>query len=199
MKDINILVFGDSITYGAWDKEKSGWVNRLRLALENDNSNNCYTIFNLGISGDVTEGIKNRFDNECKIRFNKNDNTIIIFSIGINDSQNIKDEDRVLLGTFRNNVISLINSAKKYTNNILFIGLTKVDESEIEFYPWNKDKCYSDSKIILFDFVLKEICLENNVDYIDAYDLLESKDLFDGLHLNGNGQHKVCNKIKEYF
>ena len=34
MKDINILVFGDSITYGAWDKEKSGWVNRLRLALE---------------------------------------------------------------------------------------------------------------------------------------------------------------------
>ena len=22
MKDINILVFGDSITYGAWDKEK---------------------------------------------------------------------------------------------------------------------------------------------------------------------------------
>ena len=57
--------------------------------------------------------------------------------------------------------------------------------------------------LILFDFVLKEICLENNVDYIDAYDLLESKDLFDGLHLNGNGQHKVCNKIKskikQYF
>ncbi len=111
MRDINILVFGDSITYGAWDKEKGGWVNRLRLALENDDSNNYYTIFNLGISGDVTESIKNRFDNECKIRFNKNDNTIIIFSIGISDTQNVKDEDRVSLETFRNNIITLINSA----------------------------------------------------------------------------------------
>lgn len=35
MKDIDILIFGDSITYGAWDSEKGGWVNRLRLTLEN--------------------------------------------------------------------------------------------------------------------------------------------------------------------
>lgn len=196
MKDINILVFGDSITYGAWDKEKGGWVNHLRLALENDNSNNYYTIFNLGISGDVTEGIKNRFDNECKIRFNKNDNTIIIFSIGINDSQNIKDEDRVLLGTFRNNVISLINSAKKYTNNILFIGLTKVDESKVTPLPWDKDKCYLNNKIIIFDKELKNICLENNVDYLYIYDLLELEELFDGLHPNNVGHQKICDKVK---
>ena len=196
MKDINILVFGDSITYGAWDKEKSGWVNRLRLALENDNSNNYYTIFNLGISGDVTENIKDRFDNECKIRFNKNDNTIIIFSIGINDSQNIKDEDRVLLGTFRNNVISLINSAKKYTNNILFIGLTKVDESKVTPLPWDKDKCYLNNKIIIFDKELKNICLENDVDYLYIYDLLEVEELFDGLHPNNVGHQKICDKVK---
>lgn len=196
MKDINILVFGDSITYGAWDKEKSGWVNRLRLALENDNSNNYYTIFNLGISGDVTEGIKNRFDNECKIRFNKNDNTIIIFSIGINDSQNIKDEDRVLLGTFRNNVISLINSAKKYTDNILFIGLTKVDESKVTPLTWDKEKSYLNTKIINFDKELKNICLENNVDYLYIYDLLELEELFDGLHPNNVGHQKICDKVK---
>ena len=196
MKDINILVFGDSITYGVKKKKKSGWVNRLRLALENDNSNNYYTIFNLGISGDVTEGIKNRFDNECKIRFNKNDNTIIIFSIGINDSQNIKDEDRVLLGTFRNNVISLINSAKKYTNNILFIGLTKVDESKVTPLPWDKDKCYLNNKIIIFDKELKNICLENNVDYLYIYDLLELEELFDGLHPNNVGHQKICDKVK---
>ena len=196
MEDIDIFVFGDSITYGAWDKEKGGLVNRLRLALENDNSNNYYTIFNLGISGDVTEGIKNRFDNECKIRFNKNDNTIIIFSIGINDSQNIKDEDRVLLGTFRNNVISLINSAKKYTNNILFIGLTKVDESKVTPLPWDKDKCYLNNKIISFDKELKNICLENDVDYLYIYDLLEVEELFDGLHPNNVGHQKICDKVK---
>ena len=182
MKDINILVFGDSITYGAWDKEKGGWVNRLRLALENDYSNNYYTIFNLGISGDVTENIKDRFDNECKIRFNKNDNTIIIFSIGINDTQNVKDEDRVSLETFRNNIITLINSAKKYTDNILFIGLTKVDESKVTPLPWDKE--------------LKNICLESNVDYLYIYDLLEGDELFDDLHPNNVGHQKNCDKVK---
>lgn len=203
MRDINILVFGDSITYGAWDKEKGGWVNRLRLALENDYSNNYYTIFNLGISGDVTENIKDRFDNECKIRFNKNDNTIIIFSIGINDTQNVKDEDRVSLETFRNNIITLINSAKKYTDNILFIGLTKVDESKVTPLPWDKEKSYLNTKIINFDKELKNICLENNVDYLYIYDLLEIEELFDGLHPNNVGHQKICdkvkNKISKYF
>ena len=196
MRDINILVFGDSITYGAWDKEKGGWVNRLRLALENDDSNSYYTIFNLGISGDVTESIKNRFDNECKIRFNKNDNTIIIFSIGINDTQNVKDEDRVSLETFRNNIITLINSAKKYTNNILFLGLIKVDESKVIPLSWDKNKCYLNNKIIMFDKALKNICLENDVDYLHIYDLLESEDLFDGLHPNNVGHQKICDKVK---
>ena len=196
MRDINILVFGDSITYGAWDKEKGGWVNRLRLALENDYSNNYYTIFNLGISGDVTENIKDRFDNECKIRFNKNDNTIIIFSIGINDTQNVKDEDRVSLETFRNNIITLINSAKKYTDNILFIGLTKVDESKVTPLPWDKEKSYLNTKIINFDKELKNICLENNVDYLYIYDLLEGDELFDGLHPNNVGHQKICDKVK---
>lgn len=196
MKDINILVFGDSITYGAWDKEKGGWVNRLRLVLENDNSNNYYMVFNLGISGDVTESIKNRFDNECKIRFNKNDNTIIIFSIGINDIQNLKDEDRVSLETFRNNIITLINSAKKYTDNILFIGLTKVDESKVTPLPWNKEKSYLNNKITIFDKELKNICLENNVDYLYIYDLLEIEELFDGLHPNNVGHQKICDKVK---
>lgn len=47
MKDVNILVFGDSIVYGAWDDEKAGWVNRLRLVLEHQNDV-YYNIFNLG-------------------------------------------------------------------------------------------------------------------------------------------------------
>ncbi len=194
MKDINILVFGDEIV---------DYKYILSRILEYDSSDNYYTVLNFEMLGDTTEDVKNRFDDECKAICSKDTKPIIIFSIGVNDTQNINGEDKVCLEAFINNIITIINSAKKYTDNILFIGLTKVDESKIEFFPWNKDKCYSDSKIILFDFVLKEICLENNVDYIDAYDLLESKDLFDGLHLNANGQHKVCNKIKskikEYF
>ena len=34
----NICVFGDSIVWGAWDKEKAGWVNRLAIYCQNKNN-----------------------------------------------------------------------------------------------------------------------------------------------------------------
>ena len=48
MNDVNILVFGDSIAYGALDNEKGGWVNRIRLALESK-SEIYFNIYNLRI------------------------------------------------------------------------------------------------------------------------------------------------------
>lgn len=187
MKDINILVFGDEIV---------DYKYILSHILEHDSSDNYYNVLNFEMWGDTTEDVKNRFDDECKKIYYKDRDSIIIFSVGVNDTQNINGEEKVSLEAFENNIISLINNAKKYTDNILFIGLTKVDESEIEFYPWNKDKCYSDSKIIMFDKALKNICLENDVDYLHIYDLLESEDLFDGLHPNNVGHQKICDKVK---
>lgn len=70
MKDIDIFVFGDSITYGVGDDEKCGWVNRFRLNLEKDDTR-TFQIFNLRISGDITEGVKNRFNTEFNTRKDK--------------------------------------------------------------------------------------------------------------------------------
>lgn len=196
MKDINILVFGDSITYGAWDKNKGGWVNRMRLAFENDNSENNYNIFNLGISGEITEEIKNRFDFECNARYDKESNTIIIFAIGINDTQDVNGNDRVSLKTFSNNISSLIINARKYSNNMLFIGLTQVDESKVVPLPWDKEKSYFNEKILKFDEELERVCLSNNVNYLNVYNLIEIKELSDGLHPNELGHQKLCDEVK---
>ena len=45
-KDIVSLIFGDSIVYGLYDKEFGGWVNRVRIKLEQRAKNNF--IMNLG-------------------------------------------------------------------------------------------------------------------------------------------------------
>ena len=82
----NILVFGASITWGAWDRE-GGWVQRLRNFVDEKNiSNPDYDrmIYNLGISGDTTENLLSRLENEVKTRLSEEE-TIIIFSIGTND------------------------------------------------------------------------------------------------------------------
>lgn len=57
---MNILVFGDSIALGLWD-ENGGWVGRLtefliKRSIAADLEEN-FEVYNLGISGDTTEGL----------------------------------------------------------------------------------------------------------------------------------------------
>ena len=83
---MNILVFGDSIAYGANDLELGGWVNRLGLHLDKKYDYD-YNVFNFGVSGEITTEVLARFDSECKARCGKQGNeTVIIFAIGINDT-----------------------------------------------------------------------------------------------------------------
>lgn len=194
MKNINILVFGDSIAYGAWDDESAGWVNRLRLALEN--KNDCYyNIFNLGIPGETTTNVKKRFDYECNHRHDINAQTIIIFSIGINDSYIVAGKNNVSILDFKNNILDLINMAKKYTENILFIGLSKVDEDQVCPLPWDNGISYLNKEILKFDEILKNVCKENRIPYLDIFHLFKITDLQDGLHPNSKGHKKLCDEV----
>jgi len=75
-----ICIFGASTTWGAWDKEKGGWVNRLRLFFDKNYDN--VDVYNLGVSGDTSNGLLKRFKIECEAR----EPTIILISMGENDS-----------------------------------------------------------------------------------------------------------------
>lgn len=198
MKDIDILIFGDSITYGAWDNEKGGWVNRLRLALENKNET-YFNIYNLGISGDTTLNLKKRFDNEFFYRFSIESKTIIIFSIGINDSQIVNSKSSTYINNFRENIIELIDKARKFSSYVLFIGLTRVDEARVMPVYWDDDISYSNEEIIKYNKELKNICEDKKVDCLDVFDLLNIKDLDDGLHPNNNGHQKLCEVVLKYL
>ncbi len=194
MKDINILVFGDSIVHGIGDLRHGGWVKRLSLCLDKDGNYN-YDVFNLGVSGEETEDVLKRFVSECKAIHVENKKTIIIFAIGINDTVIVKGEGIVTSDKFKDNIKSLIAEAKQFTDNILFVGLTKVDETKVVPLLWNKNKSYFNKNIIEFDGYIKEICLENMISYTSTYDLLDAEDLADGLHPNENGYEKIYEKV----
>ena len=64
-----VLVYGDSTVQGFWDTE-GGWVQRLRSYLDKKFLNNpdCYyPLFNLGVSGDTSKDLLERFQGETKI------------------------------------------------------------------------------------------------------------------------------------
>ena len=107
----DICIFGDSIAYGFSDLEKGGWVNRLRLYVENEHPEWACQVYNQGVSGDDTNDLLNRFKTEAEAR----EPEIIIFAIGINDSMYIEKQQnsRVALEQFKENLKELLTQAKK--------------------------------------------------------------------------------------
>jgi len=191
-----ICIFGDSIALGAVDPENGGWVAQLRRYFET----NDYDIegYNQGVSGDNTNDLLARFKVECEAR----EPQIIIFAIGINDSQYVKTKDnpRVPLKEFQNNLVELINRAKNFSDKIVFVGLTKVEESKVMPIPWSdEEKFYDNESIAKYNAIIEKISTENNLPFVNLLDLLEPNDLDDGLHPNSEGHKKMFLKIKEFL
>lgn len=189
-----ICIFGASSTWGAWDSEKGGWVNRLRLFLETK-----YDVFvyNCGVSGDTTEELLERFDAESKARAPN----VIIISIGDNDSIYIgsKKKNMVSIKSFENNLNKLIKKSKKLTSDIVLIGCKKVDESKTNPIPWERDYYYKNNLLMEYDRKIKEAADKNKVFYLNVFDVLGPKDMEDGLHANAKGHEKFFMKVKEFI
>ncbi|MDO8436493.1 MAG: SGNH/GDSL hydrolase family protein [bacterium] len=62
---MNICIFGDSITWGAYDPQNGGWVNRLRNYFEVQDED--IDVYNLGISGDSTTDLFGNIEMEVII------------------------------------------------------------------------------------------------------------------------------------
>ena len=199
---VQILIFGDSITYGAWDKE-GGWVWRLRKFL--DENYEDYLIYNLGISGNNTDDLIERFEFETKQRLKENDETIIIFAIGTNDSQFVRSENknRIVLEKFKDNLQKLINLAQEFSSKIIFVGLTPVDETKTTPIPWNTDKSYKNEYIQKYNETIKNICDENKIYFIEVFEKLKETNyqelLEDGLHPSSVGHQKIFEVVKDFL
>lgn len=192
----SICIFGDSATWGAWDKEMGGWANRLRLFIDNNNFNDGF-VYNLGVSGDTTEQLLKRLDKEMEAR----EPNIIIFSIGENDSIDLENagNNLVPLEKFEANLNKLIDKAKKTTNRILFLGLAPIDEKKTTPVLWDDEAFYKTANIENYDKKLMEAADKNKVEYIRVFGALEKKDLSDGLHPNESGHEKIFLKVKNFL
>ncbi len=210
-----ICVFGASITYGAWDFESQGWVNRLRKSLDKRrlqktiNSNKDFMVYNLGVSGDTTTDLLERFEAECKARYSESveyeEEFIIIFSIGINDTQFIHDRDSIRTSEkkFKENIKRLIDIAKNFTPSVIFTSFTPVDDSKTAPIPWNTNKSYKMNIISKYNGILESTCKENKIPFIDVFNRFLKMDYKkltdDGLHPNSKGHEKISEIVKKFL
>ncbi len=201
-KKKRILVFGNSITWGAWDKD-GGWVERLkRFCYEKylEDPQCFFSVYNLGVSGDTTENILERFEFETKQRrYKKPEEVVVVFDFGRNDSKFIHNKNDRLIPEkrFKENTKKLIGLAKKYSLKIFVIGGYPINEETTDPVSWNKDFSYRNTDTKLYDQIMALICREEGITFINVFDLLDiNEDFEDGLHPNSEGHKKIYEKVK---
>ena len=190
-----ICVFGSSIAWGAWD-EVGGWVSRLRNYLT-QNHQDYFDVYNLAIDGDDSNGVLKRFSTENEVR----NPGIIMVAIGMNDLAyvNSKNNLRIPLNKFENNLAEIAKQAKFFTKEIIFIGLTKIDETKTMPVAWNGTIYYEEKNVALYNAKLKEFCKNNGLMFIEMQDVLSKDDLVDGLHPNNKGHEKMFLRVKDFL
>ena len=160
-----ICVFGDSVLWGWGLPFRIGWINLLRNYIE-DRSNFTINLYDLGIDADTTEDVLKRFEIEAAAR--KPD--IVIFAIGVNDSayRKTKDYPIATVDDFEKNLYALIKKARKFTKEIVFVGLCKGSDQETMPLPASKTgKCFSKENSRIYNEIIKKCCFNENVLFID--------------------------------
>lgn len=198
-----ICVFGDSVTYGAWDRESGGWVSRLRKYL--DSQNGYHIVYNVGISGDTTQSLLKRFKSESAARFSEaqseKDPSIIIFDIGANDAGRFEGKRTIENKEFSENLRKLKVMARKYTKQIFFLNLIPVSEQKTDPVEWNHDISYLNNDINALNDVLKSVSFEEAVNIINVRDSFDGRNyhklLEDGLHPNAEGHELIFIAVKD--
>ena len=199
-----IYAFGDSITYGAWGIKSSGWANLLRQHLDDLQEKNpeYYCLFyNLGIPGETTEGLLNRFDNETNARVKKNEESIFIFAFGANDAVFSTSENkfRVSKDEYENNLSKVLEKAGKISKKILLVNILPVVES---MNNGRNGKTRNNQYMEEYNLILQKLANRFELKLVDVNSVFMKagyEKLFvqeDGLHPNDEGHQLIFETIK---
>lgn len=188
--DRTYCVFGDSVTQASYVTDS--WPNQLRTYLEQKSTQDYINFYNLGIGGNTSTDILNRFKTEALVR----QPTHLIFAYGVNDASwdTSANKPVVSLKDFKINTVSIIETAKSLTQDIVFISPvfgTLVEESG----GWR----YTRSRVEEYNTLLKQLVTSAGFTYIDLVNTLADSDFMDRLHPNDSGHSKMFDQIKKYF
>ncbi len=185
-----VLVFGDSIVMGLWD-EHGGWPERLW-------SGRSRIVYNLGVDGETSEDVSNRFYSEAKSR-GANKNSVIVFAVGINDSSRMNGAHRVNLAKYVRNMEGLVDGARQhFTTNILCIGLAPIDQSKSVPFILERTISFFSADRREYDLALETVCRTKGVRYVSLRTLMLEDHLSeDGVHPLSSGHAIIAESVLE--
>lgn len=196
---MRVLVFGDSITYGAWDTQ-AGWVERVKRTAHEQTvkseGKNKVQVINLGIGGDTSTKILKRMPAEIEARYSASWPFVFIVTFGANDERSINGNIETSLKQFEANARGIIATAKKYSNKVLFLGIPPIGKPVVEF----KGQEYSDKRVKEYDQRLQTIVEAAGLPFVAIRPAFEQAGMdkiysYDFVHPNDRGHQLIADTV----
>lgn len=208
MVQARILIFGDSIAYGAWDHE-GGWADKIKSLFHKQNlvmPDSKIQVYNLGIGGDTSTTLLDRIESEIVARKSSDWPAYIVLAIGLNDVRTMAATGvrPISQDEFRENVGLIIDLAKKHADDadeitkVIVVGLTQVQHARTTF----KRYTYSQTDVVAYDNILQSLAQDAGVSYCPLTKFLHEAALpksgvyhHDGVHPNTNGHQLIFQDV----
>lgn len=189
-QDIRICFVGDSFVNGTCDLAYLGWTGRLCLNLAEQGLRVTY--YNLGIRGDTSADIVQRWEIETARRLKEGYDNRVVFSFGTNDTTLENGQRRVeLTDSLRHTKQILSVAQQKYP--VLMIGPPPILEAE------------QNSRTKILSDCVGELCTDLNVPYLDLFTplsqsvaWLEAVQSGDGVHPAADGYRAIAHLIQRW-
>jgi lysophospholipase L1-like esterase len=203
---LKVVALGDSLIYGYGDAEGGGWVERLRrqgLSPELSSAAPAPIVYNLGVRGDTTKHVLERFEVEFRQRGELRNRIPdrLILSVGVNDSARLgrlTGRHLVPFEDFQFSLAQLLDRASQLCPTV-FIGMVPVDEQKMPFLDalyFTREDQY------LYKEATRLACQERNIPYLDTFEIwrqrqdwVQSHLCSDGLHPNVQGYRLLLEDI----
>lgn len=189
----SIICFGDSITRGESDAVYGGWADRIKTRLIKqflETDQDRVSVFNMGISGETTDGLMQRFQPECVTRLSADNNNTVLFGYGANDLACQEGEHLVVIGSYIHNLSRCIGFALEKGAAVVLINVTPI-AAHLDGIPNINKRIRDDVTINRYNKALLDLSVKYNVTLIDVYTPFNAdKEAYltaDGLHPNSAG------------
>ncbi|HFU76419.1 MAG TPA: hypothetical protein ENK66_09260 [Arcobacter sp.] len=190
MPKTNITFIGDSFVEGYGDPLSLGWVGRVCQYSKKSNPNINLQITNLGIRGETSGDILNRYNAVITKEQLNSTNNIIVLSFGTNDCIQYYFNGSVDIQKSIKNMVLLITKAKEDFDTVLFVLPPCIAETDIN----KRIKELIDVYIPILESL--------NVKYINLYETLLDNEIwqyetakYDGAHPRENGYEEFAKLI----
>jgi lysophospholipase L1-like esterase len=202
---MRVLIFGDSIAYGAYDSQ-GGWADRLKvtylerhMAVAGFDTSELPSIYNLSMPGELVRRLIWRLPHETVARrdvWGEETDIAFVFAVGLNDT--LIDDNGKPSSTpeqFTKGLEELLAVAQLFSKKILFVGLTPVEDDD------PRVQNYTCERIWQFELALRAFTKKHKLPSVRLFEkFMQSNDeefmFSDGLHPSDEGHRIIYERVE---